>query len=182
MSNKGVEMSLTVTPIQGRDFNWDSRLSLSTNQNKLLSFGDPTITKQIPFEAYGSVQQHRVGYPLGGYWAPYPKRNPDGSLVLVNVVESVPTYLTIDLPVDFIDASVKDAEEKLAALGTKLAASAKQVVRVGSPAREIIDVAEKEAADLIIIASHRPDFSNYLIGATADRVVRHAKCSVLVDR
>ena len=105
-----------------------------------------------------------------------------GSLVLVNVVESVPTYLTIDLPVDFIDASVKDAEEKLAALGTKLAASAKQVVRVGSPAREIIDVAEKEAADLIIIASHRPDFSNYLIGATADRVVRHAKCSVLVDR
>ena len=105
-----------------------------------------------------------------------------GSLVLVNVVESVPTYLTIDLPVDFIDASVKDAGEKLAALSTKLSASAKQVVRVGSPAREIIDVAEKEAADLILIASHRPDFSNYLIGATADRVVRHAKCSVLVDR
>ena len=105
-----------------------------------------------------------------------------GSLVLVNVVESVPTYLTIDLPVDFIDASVKDAEEKLAALSARLAASAKRVVRVGSPAREIIDVAEKEAADLILIASHRPDFSNYLIGATADRVVRHAKCSVLVDR
>jgi TonB-linked SusC/RagA family outer membrane protein len=84
VSNKGIEMSLTVTPIQGRDFNWDSRLSLSTNQNKLLSFGDPTITKQIPFESYGSVQQHRVGYPLGGYWAPYPKRNPDGSLLLVN--------------------------------------------------------------------------------------------------
>ena len=105
-----------------------------------------------------------------------------GSLVLVNVVESVPTYLTIDLPVDFIDASVKDAGEKLAALSTKLSASAKQVVRVGSPAREIIDVAQKEHADLILIASHRPDFSNYLIGATADRVVRHAKCSVLVDR
>ena len=63
-----------------------------------------------------------------------------GSLVLVNVVESVPTYLTIDLPVDFIDASVKDAEEKLAALSTKLSASAKQVVRVGSPAREIIEM------------------------------------------
>ena len=69
-----------------------------------------------------------------------------GSLVLVNVVESVPTYLTIDLPVDFIDASVKDAGEKLAALSTKLSASAKQVVRVGSPAREIIDVAQKEHA------------------------------------
>ena len=105
-----------------------------------------------------------------------------GSIVLVNVVESAPSYLTIDLPVDFIDVSVKDAEQKLAALSTKFSANASQFVRVGSPAREIIDVAEEEGADLIIIASHRPDFSNYLIGATADRVVRHAKCSVLVDR
>ena len=37
-------------------------------------------------------------------------------------------------------------------------------------------------ADLILIASHVPDFGNYFIGATADRVVRHSKCSVLVDR
>jgi universal stress protein F len=105
-----------------------------------------------------------------------------GSIVLVSIVEAVPTYLTIDLPVDFINVSVKDAEAKLAALDAKFSANAKQIVRVGSPAREIMDVAEKEAADLVIIASHKPDFSNYLIGATADRVVRHAKCSVLVDR
>jgi nucleotide-binding universal stress UspA family protein len=105
-----------------------------------------------------------------------------GRIVLVNVVEAVPSYLTIDLPVDFIDVSVKDAEDKLAGLDAKLSASAKRLVRVGSPAREIMDVAESEGADLIIIASHRPDFTNYLIGATADRVVRHAKCSVLVDR
>jgi universal stress protein F len=105
-----------------------------------------------------------------------------GKIVLVNVVETVPSYLTVDLPADFIDVSVKDAEEKLAALDVKFSAAAKQVVRIGSPAREIMDLAEGEGADLIIIASHRPDFTNYLIGATADRVVRHAKCSVLVDR
>jgi universal stress protein F len=105
-----------------------------------------------------------------------------GSIVLVSIVEAVPTYLTIDLPVDFIDASVADATQKLAALDAKFSAAAKQIVRVGSPAREILETAEKEGADLIIIASHQPDFSNYLIGATADRVVRHAKCSVLVDR
>ena len=105
-----------------------------------------------------------------------------GEIVLVNVVESLPSYLTIDLPVDFIDVSVKDAADRLAALDARLSTSARQIVRVGSPAREIVDVAEKEGADLIIIASHRPDFTNYLIGATADRVVRHAGCSVLVDR
>lgn len=105
-----------------------------------------------------------------------------GGIVLVNVVETVPSYITIDLPIDFIDVSVKDADAKLAELDGRFGANAKKLVRTGSPAREIIDVAEKEGADLIIIASHRPDFSNYLIGATADRVVRHAKCSVLVDR
>lgn len=105
-----------------------------------------------------------------------------GGIVLVNVVEAMPSYMTIDLPADFIDVSVKDAEEKLADLDTKFSAAAKRIVRIGSPAREIIDVAEKEGADLIIIASHRPDFTNYLIGSTADRVVRHAQCSVLVDR
>ena len=105
-----------------------------------------------------------------------------GEIVLVNVVESLPSYLTIDLPVDFIDVSVKDAADKLAALDARLSTSARQIVRVGSPAREIVDIAEKEGADLIIIASHRPDLTNDLIGATADRVVRHAGCSVLVDR
>ena len=55
-------------------------------------------------------------------------------------------------------------------------------VRNGSPATAIIAAAEERRADLIIIASHIPDIYNYFIGATADRVVRHAKCSVLVDR
>jgi universal stress protein F len=105
-----------------------------------------------------------------------------GQIVLVNIVETVPSYITVDLPVDFIDLSVKDAEEKLAALDTKLSAGAKKIIRVGSAAREIMDIAVHEKADLVIIASHRPDFTNYLIGATADRVVRHATCSVLVDR
>ncbi len=105
-----------------------------------------------------------------------------GQIVLVNVVETVPSYITVDLPVDFIDLSVKDAEEKLAALDSRLSAGAKKIIRVGSSAREIMDIAASEKADLIIIASHRPDFTNYLIGATADRVVRHATCSVLVDR
>lgn len=105
-----------------------------------------------------------------------------GEIVLVNIVETVPSYIAIDLPVDFIDLSVKDAETKLAALDEKFAVGAKKVVRIGPAAREIMDLAETEKADLILIASHRPDFTNYLIGATADRVVRHAKCSVLVDR
>ena len=84
VANKGIELGLTASPVQIRNFGWESRISLSTNKNKLLSFGDTTIHSQTPFASYGSVQQHRVGYPLGGYWAPYPRRNADGSLVLSN--------------------------------------------------------------------------------------------------
>jgi nucleotide-binding universal stress UspA family protein len=106
----------------------------------------------------------------------------DGRILLVNVVETVPSYITVDLPVDYVDLSVREAQERLADLNARHGAGATCIVRVGSPAREILDIAASEAADLVIIASHRPDFTNYLIGATADRVVRHAKCSVLVDR
>ncbi|MBL0370985.1 universal stress protein [Rhizobium sp. KVB221] len=105
-----------------------------------------------------------------------------GEIVLLNVAENIPGYLTIDLPPDFIDTSVKDAEDRLKLLSGRCDADAEIVVRIGSPAREIIATADDLQADLIIIASHRPNLSNYLLGSTADRVVRHANCSVLVDR
>lgn len=46
----------------------------------------------------------------------------------------------------------------------------------------ILDVAKDENANLIIIGSHKPIMSDYFLGSTAARVVRHAKCSVYVMR
>lgn len=47
---------------------------------------------------------------------------------------------------------------------------------------EIISAAEKVSADVIVMASHRPELSDYLLGPNAARVVRHAKQSVFVVR
>ena len=47
---------------------------------------------------------------------------------------------------------------------------------------EILEAAESIGADLIVLASHRPGLQDYLIGPNASKVVRHAKCSVLVIR
>lgn len=47
---------------------------------------------------------------------------------------------------------------------------------------EILGVAEEAAADLIVVGSHRPTMKDYLLGTNASRVVRHARCSVLVAR
>ncbi len=106
----------------------------------------------------------------------------DGTILVVNVVEDMPGYLVSDLTVDLIVAARKDAETQLTELRRKVGIEADIEIRQGSPAREILAAAKDEGADLIIVASHIPDLSNYLIGATADRVVRHATCSVLIDR
>jgi len=55
-------------------------------------------------------------------------------------------------------------------------------VATGSICGGILDVAEQIGADLIVLASHRPGMRDWLIGANASRVVRHAACSVLVVR
>ncbi|RYC12029.1 universal stress protein [Ciceribacter ferrooxidans] len=105
-----------------------------------------------------------------------------GEIVLMTVVEDMPGYLAIDLPVDIIENAIKDSKAKLVELKEKTGITARVEIRSGAAAREILAAASEHKAELIMIASHVPDFSNYLIGATADRVVRHAKCSVLVDR
>ena len=109
-------------------------------------------------------------------------RDADGQVILLNVVEDLPGYLAIDLPVGLIETALKDAREKLTALKDRCGVEARVEVRSGAPAREILAAASEHSAALVIIASHRPDLSNYFIGSTADRVVRHATCAVLVDR
>jgi nucleotide-binding universal stress UspA family protein len=55
-------------------------------------------------------------------------------------------------------------------------------VKVGQVYRMVLKTAADIEADLIVMASHRPEMGDYLIGANASRVVRHAEVSVLVVR
>ena len=55
-------------------------------------------------------------------------------------------------------------------------------VKVGRVYQMVLATAAEIKADLIVMASHRPDMGDYLIGANASRVVRHAAVSVLVVR
>jgi nucleotide-binding universal stress UspA family protein len=56
------------------------------------------------------------------------------------------------------------------------------VIAHGNVYEEIIDAADKVAADVIVVGSHRPKLKDYLLGPNAARVVRHAPQSVLVVR
>jgi len=61
--------------------------------------------------------------------------------------------------------------------------TAQTVVRTGSPTGEIVDLAAKLPADVIVISTHGySGLKHVLLGSVAEHVVRHAPCPVLVVR
>ncbi len=57
------------------------------------------------------------------------------------------------------------------------------VVVHGLPAEEIIHTAQTHQADLVVISTHgRTGLKRFFLGSTAERVIRHVQCPVLVVR
>lgn len=55
------------------------------------------------------------------------------------------------------------------------------VIKEGSPARCILEVANEEDIDLIVMGSSgKSGFDRFIMGSVADKVVNSAKCAVLI--
>ena len=73
---------------------------------------------------------------------------------------------------NFVSEKVADAS-----VGLKI----RQLVNAGQPFGAIVDCAEKEGVDLIVMSSHgRSGLSRMLIGSVTDKILRGAPCPVLV--
>ncbi|WP_028305267.1 universal stress protein [Oceanospirillum maris] len=46
----------------------------------------------------------------------------------------------------------------------------------------VLETAEKLKPEVIIVAAGRPGLSSYLLGSNAEKILRHAQCSVFVVR
>ena len=69
--------------------------------------------------------------------------------------------------------------EKVADAGVGL--KVRQMVDAGQPFGAIVDCAEKEGVDLIVMSSHgRSGLSRMLIGSVTDKILRGGSCPVLV--
>jgi len=55
-------------------------------------------------------------------------------------------------------------------------------VKEGSAHQEILEESLKIKADAIVMMAAKPGIGKYFISSTAERVIRHAKCSVFVIR
>ena len=116
-------------------------------------------------------------------------------VILCHVVETVvapnPLYAHY-YPTDLLNPEIrlraeKDAQQALIERTPKDAALASvphsTIVAHGNPADEIIRTAKERDADLIVIATHgRTGLKHLFMGSTAERVVRHVHCPVLVVR
>lgn len=109
-------------------------------------------------------------------------------LIVLYVVESAAgldvTYLPVTLDADKLTKSAKgrlDLLVRQARIDPGLIE--KTLVRTGSPFHEICSAASGLKADLIVLATRGySGLKHVLLGSTAERVVRHAPCPVLVVR
>ena len=107
---------------------------------------------------------------------------------LLHVIEAAVYFETDMIPVapvnEINEAMLKGANRRLKEQATE--AGFPLVMHLeessGEPARTICKFAESLPADLILIGrhGHQGRLEHFLIGSTAERVVRHANCSVLV--
>ncbi|HVP98019.1 MAG TPA: universal stress protein [Roseiarcus sp.] len=108
-----------------------------------------------------------------------------GDLRLVNVQPVVPATFMEYVPADFDAEQIKRATEELEALLAKIDLPPERksaAARAGGIYHELLQEATDWNADLIVVGSHRPVMSDYLLGSNAKTIVRHAQCSVLVVR
>ena len=103
-------------------------------------------------------------------------------IILLNVVEDIPNWAAVNLPVGVLDRSVESTKAELRAIAKASGVHMDVDVRTGHSYDTILEVAKEKDVNLIIIASHRPGLQDYFLGSTAAKVVRHANCSVLVVR
>jgi nucleotide-binding universal stress UspA family protein len=108
-----------------------------------------------------------------------------GELRLVNVQPVIPATFMEYVPVDFDVEQATQAKEALDAILTSVDLPAERktaATRAGGIYHELLQEASEWDADLIVVGSHRPVMSDYLLGSNAKTIVRHAQCSVLVVR
>ena len=109
--------------------------------------------------------------------------------ILLHVTEKSPIdyLLGRGLMNHLVVPMMKQAEADLARLAGRLSkahgAQLSAVVRTGKPFEEICRAARTLGADLIVLTTHGyTGLKHVVLGSTAERVVRHADCPVLVVR
>jgi len=108
-------------------------------------------------------------------------RNENGQIIAVHAYEPVQGSVRAYLDEEIIQTAQKKVKAALAEK-VKNEPDVEAVLLEGHSGRAITDYAAQIGADCIIVGSHKPGLSDFFLGSTAARVVRHAPCTVHVLR
>jgi nucleotide-binding universal stress UspA family protein len=82
-------------------------------------------------------------------------------------------------PREDVEATLKEAGEQIQGAGVKVETYSRQ----GDPADAILDVAEEQNADLIVVGNKgMTGAKRFLLGSVPNKVSHHAPCSVMIIR
>ncbi|MEM8658146.1 MAG: universal stress protein [Pseudomonadota bacterium] len=106
-----------------------------------------------------------------------------GKIIALHVSPDIPTYAEAYVPPNIRDARSGEQREALQTIAAAAGVDNLEVrIANGAAHVRILDTIDEMSPDLVIVGSHKPGLSDYFIGSTAARVVRHAPCAVLVHR
>ena len=109
----------------------------------------------------------------------------DGLVLVLHVVPMVIPATGMPVYVDIYKGQEDAAREKLRHIAGRHLHGVKHelLTHMGEPAGSVIRIARRQAADLIVMATHgRRGFSRVLLGSIAEMVLREAPCPVLCIR
>lgn len=168
------------------------RLANKVQSTKYKALKRPRNAKKLPMEIKTILLPTDFS-ECGNYALSYAAslaRTFRASIICINVIEPiVPTVgytgMAEPLPIADIAEQLEDSAErelpKLAECDECAGLDIEELVVHGEAASEIVRVAKEREVDLIVIASHgRTGLGRILFGSTAESVVRHASCPVLV--
>ncbi|KIA94797.1 TonB-dependent receptor [Pedobacter kyungheensis] len=77
INNKGIEVSLSASPVTGKNFSWSSTINAAYNKNKITSLKGPYSSgdsvrysdPEGPGQTNATLQILKVGYPLGQFFS-----------------------------------------------------------------------------------------------------------------
>ncbi|MEX0317989.1 MAG: universal stress protein [Ruegeria sp.] len=105
----------------------------------------------------------------------------NGEIIALHVYESPQGSVSVYLDEATVKEGFKQAHRMMQKKLEDLPDVRPEIVK-GHTSRSIIDFADAKGIDCIVIGSHKPGLTDYFLGSTASRVVRHASCAVHVHR
>jgi len=105
----------------------------------------------------------------------------EGEIVALHVFEVIPNTGNVQLDETVVNEGLKQASLQLHEKVAGIDGIKPELIK-GHTYRTIIKYATENKIDCIVMGSHKPGLSDYLLGSTAARVVRHAPCAVHVHR